>query len=78
MSQGNISIGHLGCKSLASSEVIMREIVNIRQLARFLGEITEDIAYRYNVEPEVVCAIVDDYGREMGKQLRKLIVISEN
>ena len=56
----------------------MREIVNIRQLAMVLGEITRDIAVKYNLDPEVVCAVIDDYGKEMGSKLTKMIVISEN
>ena len=56
----------------------MREVVNIRQLAMVLSEITKDIADRYNLDPEVVRAVIEDYGKLMGKQLKNLIVISEN
>ena len=56
----------------------MREIVNIRQLERFAGEITKDIADRYDLEPELVCAVIEDYGKEMGHKLATLIVVSEN
>lgn len=56
----------------------MREVTNIRQIERVLSGITKDIADKYNIEPEVVCAVIEEYGKAMGKRLAKLIVISEN
>ena len=56
----------------------MREVTNIRRLERVLSEIVKDIADRYNIEPEVVCAVIEEYGKAMGKRLAKLIVVSEN
>ena len=65
---------------MASEELsnLMREVVNIRQLSRVVGKITQDIAVKYDIEPELVCAVIEDYGRAMGSRLAKLIIISEN
>lgn len=56
----------------------MREVTNIRRLEKVLSEITKDIADKYDIEPEVVCAVIEDYGRAMGRQTKNLIIISEN
>lgn len=56
----------------------MREVINIRRLERVLSEITRDIAGKYDIEPELVCAVIEDYGRAMGRQTKNLIIVSEN
>ena len=70
-------LAHQPCLTL-KERMIMREVINIRQLERVLSEITKDIADKYNIEPELVCAVIEDYGRAMARQTKNLIIISEN
>ena len=63
---------------LTLKERMTMRYTNIQQLERVLSGIVKDIAAKYDIEPELVCAVIEDYSKLIGRQTKNLIIVSEN
>jgi len=56
----------------------MKEVTNIRQLERIVHRTFHEVAYKYDIDPDLVGEIIADYSKLMERQLEKRIIVSEN
>ena len=56
----------------------MKEVTNIKQLERIVHQTFYEVAYKYNVDVDLVGEIIADYSKLMERQLERRIIVSEN